>query len=304
MIFSCGEKKEEVSAQSEDNSIIGNWTSNDMQKCKKEGTEKLGQAPEDYWSKYHTTLEAVVECHCKELEKVLESYSVYRLLSPDDLRNDYDYEWRDCLKQTKENSLRNDDYEVEKVEYKLSLGYIYFDKPIGCEEVKEEDLPPSAPEGTVCFLSCNNVFISFRVTNDYNMYEEEEITRTINNSKYINNYDRGMESSGEVVVFETNFTKINDVPALQTIAIIGDMDFLVWNIYDGFARIEITAIPSEAYEKDFINKIVESVSYSLTPPLMLLEYKIDTLDFKKILKKNPKIETEYIDGVRRIKTID
>ena len=87
LLFSCGDKSEK-----------GKWNTNDIDRCKKEGIEILGQAPEEYWSKYNTTLESVVDCHCKTLEKVLESYSIFEQLTPDDLRDDYDYEWRDCLK--------------------------------------------------------------------------------------------------------------------------------------------------------------------------------------------------------------
>jgi hypothetical protein len=170
--------------------------------------------------------------------------------------------------------LQNDDEVVEKVEYKLNViggGYISFNKPIGCEEVKEEDLPASAPEGTLCMYFCNNDMIMFKVTRDFNIVKEDEI-----NNRFINNYIRGVESSGEVEVIETKFIKINDALALKTRAKFLDMDFLIWYICEGYNRIEISAYIQESESKEFIEKIANSVSYSVLSRIESSKY-IDEL---------------------------
>ena len=168
----------------------------------------------------------------------------------------------------------------EKVEYKFSCsgltafdsgGYISFNQPIGCEEVKDKDLPSSAPEGTLCIYFCNNDMIMFKVTPDFGMKEEE-----IKNSKFINDYIKGIQSTGEIEVIKTNYTKINDVPALKTIAKYHalDMEVLMWLIFEDYYQIEVSAYVKDNDSKDFIEKIANSVSYSLMPMLDYIQFKI------------------------------
>jgi hypothetical protein len=86
------QEKEEISKK-------GNWSTSDMDQCKKDGVETMAPVKEYLFSKYGITLKELTDCNCGKLEKILESYNIYKQLTPDDLRKDYDYDWRDCLEK-------------------------------------------------------------------------------------------------------------------------------------------------------------------------------------------------------------
>ena len=76
----------------------GNWSSSDMDKCKKEGMDGLrSEKMIKYLSSKETTAEEITDCNCKNLEQALESYSIFTKLTPDELREDYNVDWKDCL---------------------------------------------------------------------------------------------------------------------------------------------------------------------------------------------------------------